>query len=143
MSDANGKILDIATDLATKKAAGVELSSTEQVLSDIAWLDIQVAPNGFDGWLSHTSCARMVDTVHALRRVGCHEILALVEQALAVARIHPSAMTEDEREEQMESISDKERDMLFALDGHFYESVDECMERCVAFARANGVGIEI
>jgi hypothetical protein len=141
MGDARGKMLDIAISLATQAAAGVELSPAERALSNIAWIDTQVAPNGFDGWLSHTSCERMIATMKALGEVGCNRVLTLVEQALTVARIDPSSMKDPEREDQVDSLSDRDRDLLFALDSQFYDAADECMERCMEFADRNGAGI--
>ncbi len=46
MDDAHSRMLDIAIGLAAKAEAGVALTPTEITLSDIAWIDTQVAPTG-------------------------------------------------------------------------------------------------
>jgi hypothetical protein len=82
--DAHNAMLRLATQLEEKEAAGQQLSADEQVIADIVWIDVQVAPNGFDGWLYCTSNARMRQTLSALATVGCARVAMLVKTAMAI-----------------------------------------------------------
>jgi Domain of unknown function (DUF4375) len=136
MKDAHSAMLDLAIELNTKKATGQRLSTPEQVIVDVTWLDIQIAPNGFLGWLSYTSSERMLKTLAALHTIGCPPVLALVEQALLIATIDPATMSDEDREARLESLSEADARRLFALDNDFYDAVEDCMERLQGFVRA-------
>jgi len=140
MKDAHSAMLDLAIELSTKEATGQHLSAHEQVISDVTWLDTQIAPNGFQGWLSYTSSERMLKTLAALHTIGCSRVLALVERALRIAAIDPATMTDADREARLELLSEADARRLFALDNDFYDAVEECMERLLGFVRAVEAG---
>jgi len=136
MEDAHGAMLDVAIELIQKEASGQRLSSREQVIVDIAWIDIQTAPNGFLGWLSYTSSERMLRTLAALRTINCSRVLALVEKALQIAAIDPTTMSDEDRQVRLESLSEADACRLYLLDGEFYDAVDDCMGCLRHYARA-------
>jgi hypothetical protein len=140
MANAHGAMLDLAIELATKDAAGQGLLVHEQVIVDITWIDTQVAPNGFLGWLSYTSGKRMVRTLAALRTIACYPVLALVERALLVAAIDPATMSDADREARLDSLSEADARRLYALDDAFYDAVEDCMQRLQDFVRAVEAG---
>jgi len=140
MANAHGAMLDLAIELATKKAAGQRLSVHEQVFVDITWIDTQVAPNGFLGWLSYTSGKRMLRTLAALRTIACYPVLALVERALLVAAIDPTTMCDADREARLDLLSEADARHLYALDDAFYDAVEDCMQRLQDFVRAVEAG---
>jgi hypothetical protein len=137
MTDAQSRMLDLGAKLASKAAAGGTLSRSEQMVADLLWIDTQVSPNGFDGWLFNTSSERLAATLEALERIGCHAVLDIVRAALRLAGIDPLSMSDGEREEQMDSLSEDERKRLFKLDSAFYESVQDCMATCEAFVASH------
>ena len=95
--DAYSAMLALSTQLAAKEAAGQRLSTDERIIADIVWIDVQVAPNGFDGWLCYTSNEAIQRTLDALDTVGCSRVAVLVKNALAVAGIDPANMSDDAR----------------------------------------------
>jgi Domain of unknown function (DUF4375) len=140
MANAHGAMLDLAIELTTKEAAGQGLLVHEQVIVDITWIDTQVAPNGFLGWLSYTSGKRMLRTLAALRTIACYPVLALVERALLVAAIDPATMSDADREARLDSLSEADARRLYALDDAFYDAVEDCMQRLQDFVRAVEAG---
>ena len=140
MKDAHSAMLDLAIELSTKEATEQRLTAHEQVIVDVTWLDTQIAPNGFQGWLSYTSSERMLKTLAALHTIGCSRVLALVERALRIAAIDPATMTDADREARLELLSEADARRLFALDNDFYDAVEECMERLLGFVRAVEAG---
>jgi hypothetical protein len=130
-------MLALSTKLAAKEEAGKRLTADEQIIADIVWVDVQVAPNGFDGWLSYTSNEAIQRTLHALDTVGCGRVSVLVRKALAVAGIDPVNMSDDAREAQLDSLDEADRSRLHQLDTEFYDAVGDCMERCRAFVTAH------
>jgi hypothetical protein len=139
VGDAHSEMLDLAVRLAEHEAAGHKLSAAERAISDIMWIGTQVSPNGFDGWLAYTPCERMCRTLEALREVGCTEVLDVVAEALAAARVDPHRMTDEERERQVDALSDDDRGRLEAADSRFYDVFEPSMEACERYARQNGV----
>ena len=140
MKDAHSAMLDLAIELSTKEATGQRLSAHEQVISDVTWLDTQIAPNGFQGWLAYTSRERMLMTLAALHTIGCSRVLALVKRALLIVAIDPATMTDADREARLELLSEADARRLFALDNDFYDAVEDCMERLQGFVRAVEAG---
>jgi hypothetical protein len=140
MKDAHSAMLDLAIELTTKEATGQRLSAHEQVIVDVTWLDIQIAPSGFEGWLSYTSRKRMLRTLAVLHTIGCSHVLALVERALLIAAIDPATMSDEDREARLELLSEADARRLFALDNDFYDAVEDCMERLQGFVRAVETG---
>jgi hypothetical protein len=140
MDNAHGAMLDLAIELASKEAAGQRLSAHEQVIADITWIDIQVAPNGFLGWLSYTSAKRMLRTLAALRTIACYPELALVERALLIAAIDPATMSDADREARLELLTEADARHLYAVDDAFYDAVEDCMQRLQDFVRAVEAG---
>jgi Domain of unknown function (DUF4375) len=140
MGDALSAMLDLAIELHTKEATGQQLSPQERIIVDITWLDTQITPNGFQGWLCYTSCARMLRTLTALNTIGCSQVLVLVEKALLIAAIDPTTMSDEDREARLELLSEANARRLFALDNDFYDAVEDCMRRLRRFARAVDAG---
>jgi|SRR5262245_9245753 len=140
MTDAHSAMLDLAIELATKEATGQHLSAREQLVADVTWLDVQIAPNGFLGWLSYTSNAGMLRTLAALDTIGCSRVLALVDKALRITAIDPAAISDADREARLDSVSEENARRLFRLDNDFYDAVEECMERLQSFVRAAEAG---
>jgi hypothetical protein len=133
-------MLDVAVELATKEAAGQRLSLAERAVSDIMWVDTQVSANGFDGWLYNTPNERITRTLEALDRLGCSRVADIARRALAAAGVDSQSMSDDAREERLDSLSDEDRDRLSEVDGEFYDAVEECMEICRAFVDAHKAG---
>ena len=140
MTDAHGAMLDLAIELAKKQATGQRLSAHEQLVADVTWLDVQIAPNGFLGWLSYTSNARMLRTLAALDSIGCSRVLALVDKALLIAAIDPATISDRDREARLDLVSAENARRLFRLDNDFYDAVEECIDRLQAFVRAAEAG---
>ena len=138
MADAYSAMLDLSVQLAAKKADGGRLSTAEQIMGDIMWVDAQVCPNGFYGWLYNTSCERIKRTIPALETVGCSRVSELVRLALEVAQLDPQRMSDETRERQIDSLTEADRDRLSELDGEFYNAVEQCMEICSAFVSSHG-----
>jgi hypothetical protein len=136
MGDAHDAMLCLSTELAEKKAAGQHLSAHEQIIADITWIDIQVAPNGFEGWLYYTSNECIQRTLAALDRIGCARVAELVKKALVVAAIDLLKMSNSDREARLDTLSETDRRGLFELDHEFYDAVDDCMERLRSFVNA-------
>ena len=134
--DAYSAMLALSMQLAAKEAAEQRLSTDERIIADIVWIDVQVAPNGFDGWLCYTSNEAIQRTLHALDTVGCSRVAVLVKNALAVAGIDPANMSDDAREAQLQSLREAHRSRLHQPDNEFYDEVEDCMERCRAFVSA-------
>jgi hypothetical protein len=130
-------MLDLAVQLVTKEAAGRPLSQAEQALSDIMWIDIQVAPNGFDGWLYNSSSEQIRRTLEALETVGCSRVAEIVSEAIAVVGLDVHATSDNKRENRLGSISEADIDRFSKLDGEFYDAVEECMNICRAFVAAH------
>ena len=139
MPDAHSEMLELAVRLAGREAAGHRLSSPEQSVADILWIGTQVSPNGFDGWLAYTSCQRMERTLSALSATGCHEVAALARQALAVAGVEPSRMTDAERLARVDGMTEDDRGKLAEVDRVFYEAYPRAMDRCRRYAEQNGL----
>ena len=108
----------------------------EQIIADITWIDIQVAPNGFEGWLYYTSNECIQRTLAALDRIGCTRVAELVKKALVVAAIDLLKMSNSDREARLDSLSEADRRGLFELDHEFCDAVDDCMERLRSFVNA-------
>ena len=140
MDDAYSAMLDLGVALAEKRAAGASLTPTEQAIADVLWIDTQVSPNGFDGWLRYTTNARMLATLAALELVGCPGVKEMVIDALAVAQIDPAATTDAQREARVNALTDYDRDRLMDVSARFYDAAEACMAACQAFARARGMG---
>lgn len=140
MGEALSAMLDLAIELLTKEATGQQLSPHERIIADITWLDTQIAPNGFQGWLCYTSCERMLRTLTALDTIGCCQVRVLVEKALLIAAIDPTTMSDEDREARLELLSEADARRLFALDNDFYDAVEDCMERLRGFVRAVEAG---
>ena len=132
-------MLDLAIRLAEREAAGRTLSAEERALSDIMWIGTQVSPNGFDGWLSYTSCERMRRTLKALEDIGCTAILAAVKDALEVSAVDPQMMSDEDRERQVNRLSDADRERLYAVDSRFYDVFEPSMGLCQSYAKQKGI----
>lgn len=139
MSDAQTAVLDIAHALEVKAAHGVELSTAEHVLSDLAWIDTTVAPNGFLGWLDMTSADRLRGTATALAAAGTTRVGELVAQVFAVAGLDPATMTDEVKDEAVEALSDAALEDLDRLGSEMFELTDDYMARCHAYAQAHGL----
>jgi hypothetical protein len=124
-----------------KEAAGQQLSADEQVIANIVWIDVQVAPNGFDGWLYCTSNERMRQTLDALATVGCARVAMLVKAAMAIGEVDPAKMSDAQREAQLDTLSETARRRLGELDNEFYDAVEECMGCCRTFLNARGINV--
>jgi hypothetical protein len=136
MGDAHDAMLCLSIELAAKEAAGQRLSAHEQIITDITWIDIQIAPNGFSGWLYYTSNERIKRTLAALDRIGCPRVAELVKKALVVAAIDPLKRSNSDREARLDSLSEAGRRRLLELDHEFYDAVADCMERLHSFVNA-------
>jgi hypothetical protein len=139
--DAHSAMLHLATQLEEKEAAGQQLSADEQVIANIVWIDVQVAPNGFDGWLYCTSNERMRQTLDALATVGCARVAMLVKAAMAIGEVDPAKMSDAQREAQLDTLSETARRRLGELDNEFYDAVEECMGCCRTFLNARGINV--
>jgi len=137
VSDAHGEMLALAVKLATKAGAGKTLTASQQMVADILWVDTQVSPNGFDGWLYYTSSERIAATLHALEHLGCLPVLELVREALAIIGVDPFRMPDEQREAQLDSLVDEARDRLSEVDDRFHEAVEDCMATCQAFVESH------
>ncbi len=84
----------------------------------------------------------MTRTLDALDQIGCARVLALINQALSISGVAPLATTDDVRATRMDSLSDVDRSALSDLDAQFFDVVEECMEKCLAFAEANAVRLD-
>jgi hypothetical protein len=135
--DAHSEMLDLAVKLAEEADGGRTLTPSEQIFMDVLWIDTQVSPNGFDGWLYNTSSERIADTLEALEHVGCPRVLEIVQEALAVAGVDPDKMSDKKREARMESLSEEDRERLSEVDAKFYDAVEDCMTACREFVAAN------
>jgi len=138
-SDAHGEMLDLAVRLAQREASGPPLSAAERVVSDIMWMGTQVFPNGFDGWLAYTSCARMSGTLSGLDEVGCSELAEIVREALNVAGVDPERLPDHERERQLDALTDDDRGLLEEVDAKFYDSFEPSMVVCRRYAMSHGI----
>ena len=78
----------------------------------------------------------MLRTLAALHTIDCSRVSALVENALPIAAIDPTTMSEEDRDARLESLSETDARRLFALDNDFYDAVEDCMERLQCFVRA-------
>ena len=107
------------------------------MVADILWVDTQVSPNGFDGWLYYTSSERIAATLHALEHLGCLPVLELVREALAIIGVDPFRMPDEQREAQLDSLVDEARDRLSEVDDRFHEAVEDCMATCQAFVESH------
>jgi len=132
-------MLELAVRLAQDEAAGRRLSRAERAVSDIMWIGTQVSPNGFDGWLANTSCERMEGTLSALAAAGCHGVAALVREALTIAGIEPSRMTDAERERRVNGMTEDDRGKLEHVDRSFYDLYGRSMVLCRYYAEQNGL----
>lgn len=134
MSDAHSTMLTLAVQLAQRAASGQTLSAAQLVISDIMWLGTQVSPNGFDGWLAYTPCARIRRTLEALSEVGCAEVAEVVRAALGVAGVDPDSMLDKERQSRVDALSEQDRERLQAIDSRFHDVYDPSMELCRRYA---------
>jgi Domain of unknown function (DUF4375) len=139
VSDAHTDMLALAVRLAAAEGERA-LTPAERQISDIMWIGTQVSPNGFDGWLAYTSSERMRGTLAALRELGCTEVLAVVEEALALAGVDPASMDDDKREHTVDRLTDEQRDCLALVDQRFYDVYEPSMELVARFAVDKGLG---
>src|SRR5262245_57844954 len=137
--DAHSAMLRLTTQLEEKEAAGQQLSEDEQVVADIVWIDVQVAPNGFDGWPYCTSNERIRQTLDALAMVGLRARCDAREGRHGHWGGDPAKMSDAQREAQLDTLSETDRRRLGELDNEFYDAVKECMECCLAFLKARGI----
>jgi len=142
MTDSQTAVLDLAFRLEQKLAGGRTLTPEERIVVDLAWVDTMVSPDGFEGWLSATSCARVVSTLTALDRVGASDVKTLVREAVATVGIDPAATSDEQREQLVDGMTDAAREALNRLDDDFIDIVDAYMGRCWAFVESHRQGIE-
>lgn len=142
MTDSQTRIIDLALRLERKAARGMNLSPEERVIVDVAWIDTMVSPDGFTGWLSATSSARITSTLAALDDVGASDVKGLVLEALAAVGIDPATTSDDQREQMVDDMTDAAREDLSRLDAGFYDASDLYMDRCWAFVESHRGAIE-
>jgi len=131
-------MLELAVQLAQRQASGESLSAPETALSDITWVGTQVFMNGFLGWLAYTSCDRMCRTLAGLAAVGCTDLATNVREALSVAGVDPERFTDEEREKQIEALTEDDLDRLGLVDGRFDDLYEPSMVLCRQYAQDNG-----
>jgi hypothetical protein len=134
--DAHDEMLDLSIEIEATKAAGKRLSADEQVVCDIVWIDVQVAPNGVEGWLYNTSNEGLRRTLEALAKIECPAVAVLLKQALKIARIDPLKMSDKARQVTLDALSETDRNRLQELDDKLYDATGGLMERCRNFVMA-------
>ncbi|MEU8005906.1 DUF4375 domain-containing protein [Catellatospora sp. NPDC049111] len=139
MGDAQTVVLDLAHAVEVKAAHGVELSAPERVLSDLAWIDITVAPNGFLGWLDMSSADRLRETATALAAVGATQVGELVAQVFATVGLDPATMTDEVKDDLVEGLSAEAVVRLEQLGDAMFDLTEDYMARCHAYAQTHGL----
>ncbi|GHJ43361.1 hypothetical protein Cs7R123_07030 [Catellatospora sp. TT07R-123] len=106
-------------------------------MTDLAWIDTAVSPNGFEGWLDMTPVAQIASALAALDLVGADDVKALVTQALAIVGLDPATMSDPQREALVDSLSPSTRKALDQLGSALFDLMDAYMERIRTFIEAN------
>ncbi len=143
IEDAYSAMCELSILLAEKAATQAQLSPAEQAIHDIMWVDIQVNANGFDGWLYNTPSERIAHTVHALSLVGCSRLSEIVAGALVTVRLNPQVARDRARQSLLDSLSDEQRERLFALDSEYYDAAESCMAKCREFVISRRVEFSV
>jgi hypothetical protein len=137
--DAHSEMLRLALALVEREGEGQRLSEAQRAISDVMWLGTQVSPNGFDGWLAYTTCARMRRTLEALAEIGSAEVASTVRAALAVAGVDPLIMGDEERQRRLDALTDADRGLLEPIDRKFHDLYEPSMLLCQRYAQEHGL----
>jgi hypothetical protein len=134
--DGYSAMLDLAVHLAEKAAVHTEdgLSHPEQTIRLAMWIECQVCNGGWEQWLFNTSTEGIRRTLKALAESPSPYIVALAEQAVAIASIHPEQDSDDIREQKLNSLTEQTRKQLEPLDAAFYSQVEAFVEQCRQYA---------
>jgi hypothetical protein len=100
------------------------LSEPERTLWLVWWLEAEVNNGGFHQYFFNDAGDHAQDAPDALRRIGAPRCADIVGKALAVFSPSPPSKNRDDRQTQLDALSEEKQDVLNALDGEFYKYPD-------------------
>jgi hypothetical protein len=112
------------------------LSPKEQVFLLVWSLEAEVNNGGFHQFFFNSAGDRFAETAEALRTIGAvqmAEIVDLANNVLGTQSLSPNRLL---RQEQLESLTEDQKDFLSELDTRFYEYPENLSELLATYLRA-------
>jgi hypothetical protein len=113
------------------------LSTKERTFILVWALEAEVNNGGFHQFFSNSSGDHSLETARALRMIGANSMASLVDQANVLLGAQGPSTNRNERQEQLESLTEEQQERLSELDTSFYKYPDNLSELLAAYMRAN------
>lgn len=136
--DSEKLLFSIVDDLQRRESElGLSLLAPKEQVFLLVWsLEAEVNNGGFHQFFFNSTGDRFAETAEALRTIGAVQMAAIVDRANNVLGTQALSTDRLRRQEQLESLTEEQKDFLSGLDTRFYRYPENLSELLASYMRA-------